>query len=67
MTKDERWPTLWRLEDLLRTAAQVGASVDGKTYYPARPLGFMSIGNRIRCAWAVFTGRADAVIWPGGQ
>lgn len=36
----------------------------GGAYYPARPLGFYSLGNRLRCAWLVFTGRADALIWP---
>ena len=30
---------------------------------PARPLGFYSIQNRARLAWAVFTGRADALFW----
>lgn len=24
----------------------------------------MSLQSRFRCAWLVFTGRADAVIWP---
>ncbi len=36
----------------------------GDHWAPARPLGFFSIGNRLKCAWLVFTGKADALIWP---
>lgn len=36
-------------------------------WYPARPLGMPGIRPRLRAAWLVLTGRADAVIWPGGQ
>lgn len=62
----DKAPCLWHLEDLLKQSTTVSREVDGK-YIPARPLGFMSLGNRIRLAWMVFTGKADAVIWPGGQ
>ena len=30
---------------------------------PARPLGLFSLPSRARLAWAVFTGRADALFW----
>lgn len=30
-----------------------------------RPYGFYSMRSRLRLAWAVFTGRADALFWPG--
>lgn len=30
---------------------------------PARPIGFYSLQSRIRLAWAVFTGKADALFW----
>lgn len=36
-------------------------------WVPARPMGYPNIASRIRAAWLVFTGRADALIWPGGQ
>lgn len=36
--------------------------VDGK-WVCARPLPFYSIGNRLKAAWLVFTGQADALIW----
>lgn len=46
-------------------ANEVSVIVDGK-YAPARPLagGF---DRRLRAAWLALTGKADAVIWPGGQ
>lgn len=36
-------------------------------YWPARPIGLFSIANRFKLAWAVFTGRADALFWEWGQ
>jgi hypothetical protein len=38
-----------------------------QNWVPARPTGYASIRNRFKCAWLVFTGKADALIWPGGQ
>lgn len=31
----------------------------------ARPFGYFSLWNRLTLAWAVFTGKADALTWPG--
>ena len=65
----DRYPNLWTLRHLYEYVArgehQAGLP-DGR-WVPARPLGFCSIGNRVRCAWMVFTGKADAVTWDGGQ
>lgn len=36
-------------------------------WVPVRPLGLASVTNRVRLAWGVFTGRYDALQWPGGQ
>ena len=62
-----RYPYFWPLERLVTycNEGQCQAGLPDGRWVPARPLGFCSIGNRIRCAWAVFTGRADAVEWPG--
>lgn len=59
-------PTVYDLAALLEWVTNGGCSahVNG-VWVPARPCGFYSIGNRLRCAWLVFTGRADAVVWPG--
>lgn len=33
----------------------------------ARPIGAPSLERRILLAWGVFTGRYDALIWPGQE
>jgi len=33
-------------------------------WVPARPLGYYSLKNRIKCAWLAFTGKCDLVRWP---
>lgn len=37
--------------------------INGK-WYPARPLGMDTIGHRLKCAWLVFTGKYDVLVWP---
>jgi hypothetical protein len=60
-------PSTYTFERLAKiTNGNCQAGINGK-WYPARPCGFYSWGNRIKTAWLVFTGRADALIWPGGQ
>lgn len=52
----------------LRTVHRGVKQPDGLLHYvPARPEGFASIRHRIEAAWLVFTGRADALVWPEGQ
>lgn len=60
-------PTLYSLGRLIASTNSGCQAGIGQRWVPARPMGFYSIGNRLRCAWLVFTGRADAVTWPGGQ
>ncbi len=36
-----------------------------KVWVPARPLGYPFWLSRWRMAWAVFTGKADALFWDG--
>lgn len=59
-------PTIWGLKDLIETTASLSTEIDGK-WVPSRPLGAVGIKARIKAAWLVFTGKADAVIWPEGQ
>ena len=40
------------------------ANISGR-WVPARPLGFDSFAERFKAAVMVFTGKADAVKWPG--
>ena len=56
---------IYQLGDLLKETQKCHAYIEG-AYVPARPLpGFLS--TRIKAAWLVLTGKADAVIWPKGQ
>lgn len=41
------------------------AEVSPGKWVPARPLGMHTLKNRLKTAWLVFTGKADAVVWPG--
>lgn len=61
-------PAIYNFEDL-KTILQLNVtkSSDGETWYVARPLGYYSIKNRIKCAWLAFAGKADLLIWPDNQ
>lgn len=63
-------PGIYKLEDL-RRYANSGESMarlpDHGGYVIARPIGFWSLRTRLKATWLVWTGRADAVVWPGGQ
>lgn len=59
-------PNIWRLRDLFVAANGSQAEIEGR-WVPARPLGFYGVTHRFRAAWMVFTGKADAVVWPGNQ
>lgn len=50
------------VHSLLEQCRETQTQIDGK-WVPARPEGFASIRYRIRAAWLVWTGRADALIW----
>ena len=39
------------------------ALIDGR-WQPARPISFPTLLQRLRLAWWVFIGRADALTWP---
>lgn len=63
-------PEIRDVRDVIREAREIGAGVeiDGATVYvPARTQGWGSLRRfqRFRAAWLVFTGRADAVTYPG--
>lgn len=51
------------IKELANPTCQAGLH-DGR-WVPARPYGFQTIGRRIRATWLVWTGQADALIWPG--
>ena len=60
-------PTEYTLERLMKQASDRTVTIrfPGQTeWLPARPEGFYSIRNRLRCAWLAFSGQADVVKWP---
>lgn len=65
--KLKQCPSIWTLKglgDYVNGCSQAG--INGK-WVPARPLGAVGIVARIKAAWLVFTGKADAVTWPEDQ
>lgn len=59
-------PNLWELKELQNLDTVTNKYANG-AWYPARPIGFYSLTSRLRLAWMVFTGKSDAVVWPGEQ
>lgn len=57
-----RDPGIYDVNTILRIATTCSAEIDGREV-PARPEGFASPWYRLRAAWLVFTGRADALVW----
>lgn len=56
------------LEDHLKSwgaRAAVKHPNGGEVWVPARPLGYPSFSRRLKAAWLVFTGKADALEWRG--
>lgn len=59
---------MWKLYDLVRSAKENLVFTNG-VWVPARPINwkYRSISERLREAWAVFTGKAEAFTWPENQ
>ena len=56
---------LWYLKDLMDFAKSCQKCINGK-WVPCRPVG-PPMKWRLKAAWLVLTGKADAVIWPNEQ
>lgn len=63
----EWWPQVFTIKGLFTHAQSVSTQASDGRWIPCRPCGYPSLKNRIRCAWLVFTGRADALIWDDNQ
>lgn len=61
-----RYPQLWNTEGLIKYCSEVSTCINGE-WVPCRPLPFYSVTERFKLAWMVFTGKADAIVWPKGQ
>jgi hypothetical protein len=60
---------MWTLKEL-QASDMPQANINGK-WVPARPENYkkscMTMRKRLQHAWAVFTCKAEAFIWPEGQ
>jgi len=65
----ENAPNLYKLEHLVQIGTNPQDMTEHPTgqWVPARYMGDYRLLTRIRLAWGVFTGKYDAVKWPGGQ
>ncbi len=55
-----------RIEEVVETANTCSVEVAPGKWAPARPIPSSVIWHRIRDAWAVLIGKADAVCYPEG-
>ena len=59
-------PNITTVENVITNSKQNSTCIAGE-WIPARPIGFFSLGNRLKAAWMVFKGDADALVWGGNQ
>ena len=59
---------MWTLKALIQFSSQTQKEINGK-WVPCRPdnCAVESFSMRVKSAWAVFTGRAEAFTWPENQ
>lgn len=60
---------MWKLQALISHANHNQTEINGK-WVPPRPILMDGLGGfrlRLKAAWAVLVGRADAFTWPEGQ
>jgi hypothetical protein len=60
-------PTIYTPEQVIEDAKHVSCGLPDGRYVAARSLGWqgLCLRLRLRCAWLVFTGRADVLQWQG--
>jgi hypothetical protein len=54
---------IWKLKDLLKHCNSVHRKMADGTWVPAKPMA-APFSWRLRAAWEVVRGRADAFTWP---
>lgn len=59
-------PNILRFDDVDTTEPMPIAKINDK-WVPARPVGYFSFRWRLKLAYMVFTGKADAFVWPEDQ
>lgn len=59
-------PSILSVPEVEALIKGVSKNFDGR-WVPCRPSGMPLVTWRVRAAWLVLTGRADALVWPEGQ
>lgn len=62
----KKYPKIITLERLVLEMKDPLVHINEK-WVPCRSEGLSSFKNKLKCAWLVFTGKADALVWPEGQ
>lgn len=62
----KRYPAVLHLSMLTDPARLAMRKINDK-WVAARFDGYPSFWSRIKCAWTVFRGKGDVLIWPEGQ
>ena len=60
---------MWTLKSLIEHCNSTSAQINGN-WVPARPLpyfGIWGMKQKLRDAWKILTGKAEAFTWPEGQ
>jgi hypothetical protein len=60
-----KYPGLRHADELVESAKHEQAGLPDGRWVVCRALGYPSFRHRCYCAWLVFTGRADALIYEG--
>lgn len=58
-----KYPNILTIASVLESAKHVAVGLPDGRWVPARAEGFASWRHRLRAAWLVFTGHADALLW----
>lgn len=60
-------PTIYTPEQIIANAGTCSTGMPDGRWVEARSLGWqgLCLRKRLRCAWLVFTGRADVLKWEG--
>ena len=56
---------MWTIQELVKSATENATETEDGRWVPSRPFKGDDLLTRFKDAWAVLTGKADAVEWEG--
>jgi hypothetical protein len=60
-----KYPNICNVVEVVNSAKTNQAGLPDGRWVPARSHGYPTLRYRLRATWLVFTGQADALVWPG--